>query len=257
MMFAQVLTPAMRARLAYPESVIVDPADLKKLGVGIGGTASINGHLVRVVGTAQGLRALGGVNALTSLQTARLLDPAPGDTGGPTYLVARLRHPTQADQVVAQLRGHDGFGRYQAWTAKRFARRSVLFWLFDTGAGAGVMFLAVIVFAVGAIITSQALMAAVVASVNEYAMLNALGVGKGALRRIVLEQAFWVGAFGLIGACVLTGLLLLLARGESVPVAMTTPVLGACLALIMALVAISALLSMRSVRRADPATLLR
>ena len=33
MMFARVLSPALRARLAYPEAVVVDPADLGKLGV--------------------------------------------------------------------------------------------------------------------------------------------------------------------------------------------------------------------------------
>ncbi|NII11116.1 ABC transporter permease [Oleiagrimonas sp. C23AA] len=257
MMFSQVLTPRLRARLAYPESVIVDPADLEKLGVRVGDTASINGHLVRVVGTAHGLRALGGVNVLTSLETARTLDPSPADTGGPTYLVARLDNPSNAAAVVARLRGHDGFGPYQAWTASQFARRSVLFWLFDTGAGAGVLFLAAIVFAVGAIITSQALMAAVVASINEYATLNALGVGKRSLRGVVLEQAFWVGACGLVGAGILTAVMVSVARSQSVPVVMNAPVMLACLALIMVLVGISGLFAMRSIRRADPATLLR
>ncbi len=257
MMFARVLTPALRARLAYPESVIVDPADLNKLGVQVGDTASVNGHLVRVVGTARGLRALGGADIVTSLQTARMLDPAPSDSGGPTYLVARLRHPAAASSVVADINGHSGFGRYQAWTAPAFARLSVLFWLFNTGAGAGVLFLAVIVFVVGAIITSQALMAAVAASVNEYATLNALGVGKRSLRWVVLEQAFWVGACGVVLASVLAALLIWLAHSNNVPVAMQPLVAAACLGLVMALVAVSGLMAMRSMQRADPATLLR
>ena len=62
------------------------------------------------------------------------------------------------------------------------------------------LFLAGIVFLVGAVITSQALVAAVVGSVREYATLNALGVGVRALRKVVLEQALWVGALGLAGA---------------------------------------------------------
>ncbi|MDA3920462.1 MAG: ABC transporter permease [Salinisphaera sp.] len=257
MMFARVLTPVLRAKLTYPESVIVDPADLTKLGVKVGGTAAINGHLVRVVATAPGLRALGGVDILASLQTARLLDSSAGEAGGPTYLVARLRHPANAGRVVADLNGHTGFGRYHAWTAPQFARRSVLFWLFNTGAGAGVLFLAVVVFAVGAIITSQALVAAVAASVNEYATLNALGVGRRQLRWVVLEQAFWVGACGVILASVLAGLLIWLAQSENVPVAVSVPVLSACLVLVMVLVGISGLMAMRTLRRADPATLLR
>jgi putative ABC transport system permease protein len=257
LMFARALSPRMRARLNTPDAVIVDRADLDKLGVGIGGTASINGHRVRVVGVASGLRALGGVNVVASLNTARRLDPDPADAAHPTYLVARLRDPSHAPQVVKALRGHAGFGPYQAWTAQAFARRSMLFWLFDTGAGAGVLFLAGIVFLVGAVITSQALVAAVVGSVREYATLNALGVGVRALRWVVLEQAFWVGATGLAGAAVLGSLLILLARGEDVPVVLNLPVTLACVALILALAATSGLASMRSLRRADPATLLR
>ncbi len=257
LMFARVLPPALRARLSEPDAVIVDRADLDKLGASVGSSASINGHRVRVVGVASGLRALGGVNVVASLATARRLDPDPSDGGRPTYLVAKLADPTQADQVAVALRNHTGFGPYQAWTSNAFARRSMLFWLFDTGAGAGVLFLAAIVFIVGAVITSQALAAAVVGSIGEYATLNALGVGVRALRWVVLEQAFWVGAIGLIGAALLGAALIAFARAEDVPVVLDGPVTVACIVIIMALAAVSGLASMHSLRRADPATLLR
>jgi putative ABC transport system permease protein len=129
--------------------------------------------------------------------------------------------------------------------------------MLDTGAGAAVLFLAGIVFLVGAVITSQTLVAAVVGSVREYATLNALGVGVGALRKVVLEQAFWVGALGLLGSLVLGGLLFLLARSYSVPVAFSFVAIIACVVLILGLAIVSGLAAMRSLRRADPATLLR
>ena len=50
-------------------------------------------------------------------------------------------------------------------------------WLLERGAGLGVLFLAGVVFVVGAVITSQTLMGAVAGSVREYAALQALGVG--------------------------------------------------------------------------------
>lgn len=257
LMFARVLPPSLRARLKEPDAVIIDRADLGKLGVSVGSSASVNGHRVRVAGVASGLRALGGVNVVASLATARRLDGDPTDAGRPTYLVAQLADPAQADQVAAALRGHNGFGPYQAWTSTAFAHRSMLFWLFDTGAGAGVLFLAAIVFLVGAMITSQALAAAVVGSIREYATLNALGVGVPALRWVVLEQAFWVGAIGLAGAAVLGAILIVFAHSEDVPVVLDGSVTLACVVVIMALAAVSGLLSMNSLRRADPATLLR
>lgn len=256
LMFAKALPAQLRAKLTEPNAVIVDRADLGKLGARIGSIASINGQRVRVVGVTHGLRALGGVNVLASLTTARKLGGASGDVG-PTYLVASLYHPAQARQVAARLRGHTGFGPYQVWTAPAFAHRSVAFWLFDTGAGSGVLFMAGIVFLVGAVITSQTLMAAVVASVREYATLNALGVGVRALRWVVLEQAFWVGAVGLAGAAIMGALLLLGARSEDVPVILNVPVSLICAGLIMALATLSGLAAVRSLRRVDPATLLR
>ncbi|TCV94060.1 putative ABC transport system permease protein [Luteibacter rhizovicinus] len=257
LMFARVLDKDMRARLEEPDAVVVDRADLEKLGVGVGKQAAINGHTVRIVGVSSGLRALGGVNVVTSLETARRLNPDPQDAGRPTYLVAKLDANADTKSVAARLRHATGFGPYDVWAARDFARRTVLYWMLDTGAGAGVLFLAGIVFLVGAVITSQTLVAAVAGSVREYATLNALGVGLPALRRVVLEQAFWVGALGLFGASFVGALLMAIARSRDVPVYLSIPVTLICALLVMALAAVSGLAAMRSLRRADPATLLR
>ncbi|WP_158753703.1 ABC transporter permease [Dyella sp. S184] len=256
LMFSKALPADLRARLAEPDAVVVDRSALDQLGVDIGQTATINGHQVRVVGVSSGLRALGGVNVLCSLDTARQLDEDPADIG-PTYLVAKLHDPSQANAVAVRLRGSKAFGPYTTWSAKDFAQISVRYWLFDTGAGAGVLFLAGIVFLVGAVITSQTLIAAVNGSMREYATLNALGVGVGALRKVVLEQAFWVGALGLLGAGLLGIVLMLLARSQDVPVSLNIRAVLACIILVMGLAAVSGLAAMRSMRRADPATLLR
>jgi len=256
LMFSKALSPALRARLAEPDAIVIDRSAQDQLGVDIGQTATINGQQVRVVGISSGLRALGGVNVLCSLDTARQLDSDVTDVG-PTYLIAKLHDPREADAVAARLRGSQAFGPYTSWSASDFARRSVIYWLFDTGAGAGVLFLAGIVFLVGAVITSQTLIAAVNGSVREYATLNALGVGVNALRKVVLEQAFWVGALGLLGASVFGIVLMMLARSQDVPVVLNVPAALGCIVLVMGLAAVSGLAAMRSLRRADPATLLR
>ena len=257
MMFSEALPAALRQRLMETGAVIVDKADLDSLGVGIGDSAIINGQRVHVVGVTSGLRALGGVNVVSSLDTARILDTAPEDAWMMTYFVAKLRDPSQAVTVANRLNGSTSFGPYSVWTAKDFARQSQMYWMLDTGAGAGVLFLAGIVFLVGAVITSQTLIAAVIGSVREYATLNALGVGVGALRKVVMEQAFWVGAIGLLGSVVLGSLVLWLARSRSVPVQLDPLTAAVCLALGMGLAIVSGLAAMRSLRRADPASLLR
>ncbi len=257
LMFARVLSPALRAALQAPDTVVVDRAELDKLGVAIGSNAYINGEPVRVVGVGSGLRALGGVNVLTSLDTARRLNSDATHPGWPTYLVARLRDPTQADAIATRLSREHGGGPHELWSADAFARQSTLFWLFDTGAGAGVLFLAGVVFLVGAAITSQTLVAAVFGSIREYATLNALGVGMGALRWVVLEQAFWVGAVGLVAASISGLIVISIARLRDIPVVFDAFLWLACMVVVMALAILSGLVALRSLRRADPAELLR
>ena len=257
LLYAQVLPAAVRVRLLEPDSVIVDRADLGTLGVAVGDSASVNGQRVRVVGASRGLRALSGTNIVASLETARRLDAEAADADRPTYLVAQLREPRNAAAVAARLCCQQAFGPYQVWTAADFARRSQLYWLLDTGAGAGVLFLAVVVFVAGAAISSQALMAAVAGSMREYAMLNALGVGLRSLRWVVLEQALWVGIAGLAGAVILGTLLLLIAQSQDVPVVFNVPVSLGCMLAALGVTGVSGLAAVRSLRHAEPAMLLR
>ena len=256
MVFADVLPPSLRASLDEPDGVIVDRADLAKLGLGIGGRAVVNGHRVRIVGVANGLRALGGVNIVASLDTARRLD---NDHGGTevAYYVVRLRDGADADAARARLQPATATKRYEVWTRDAFAHRAVTYWMFETGAGLGVVLLALVVFCVGAIITSQTLMGAVAGSIREYATLHALGVAFGDLRGVVLQQAGWVGAAGLAVGGVLTAIVVVIAKHRDVPVQLDALTVGACAALVMAIALVSGLAAVRALRHADPAMLLR
>ena len=87
--------------------------------------------------------------------------------------------------------------------------------------------------------------------------MNALGVGVNALRKVVMEQAFWVGALGLLGSSVLAGLFFALAAHYNVPVQLSPVAALACLCLSMLLALVSGLAAIRTLRHADPASLLR
>lgn len=257
MMFSRLLPLQRRAQLRAPDAVIVDRSDLDQLGTAVGGHAWINGHRVQVVAALPGLRALGGVNVLASQDTARRLQTGEAANGTP-YFVARLRHPAQAEAAQARLAAlPPGFGPLTVWTADAFARRSQLYWIFDTGAGIAVLFMAAIVCLVGAVLTSQALMAVVASSAREYAMLNALGASLRALSRVVLEQACWIGGIGLVLGTLASALLLWLAARYDVPVSMNWPVALGCAALVLGLAMVSGLFAVRSLQRAEPAMLLR
>jgi putative ABC transport system permease protein len=257
LLFARLLQPWQRLRLREPGAVVVDRADLHQLGVEEGGVAWINNHRVQVVAAVDGLRGLGGVNVLASLATAREIGGVDLSQGS-TYFVARVREGASRKAVKQRLNQPTAsFGPHEAWTAKEFARRSQRYWMFDTGAGAGVLFMALIVCLVGSVVTSQSLKAVVAASSREYAVLNALGVSRAALGRVVVEQACWIGGLGFVLAGAASAVLLSLATAYRVPVALNTSAIVACGVLVAVLSLLSGLGAMRSLLRADPATLLR
>lgn len=255
MMFSHLLSPALRKLLQEPGAVIVDKSEREQLNVGNDGKAWINGQPVHIVATLAGLRGLGGVNVITSLDTARTLQTDGGS--GATYYVAKLHRPADANAVAARLQPDARFGPYAVWTAEAFAKRSQLYWLFDTGAGVAVLFMAVIVLLVGAVITSQSLLGVIASSAREYAMLNALGVSHRSLSRIVIAQSGWIGGAGLIVAALASTLLLVSAATYGVPIHMNMPVATICMALVIILALVSGLFALRGLMRADPTLLLR
>ncbi|CAM3532728.1 FtsX-like permease family protein [Paracidovorax anthurii] len=257
MLFSRLLTEWQRAALRDPGAVIVDRADLGTLGTDVGGTAWINAHPVHVVAVVDGLRGLGGVNVLASLDSAREIAGSEA-AAGHTYVVARTHTPAQAPQVQARLAaGAAGFGPFEVWTSRQFARRSQLYWLLDTGAGVAVLFMVGIVCLVGTVVTSQSLMGVVAGSAREYAVLNALGVSRRALGRLVIEQACWIGGLGLLLGASASAVLLTLASAHGVPVAMTPFTALACASLVGAVSLLSGIFAMRGLMAADPALLLR
>lgn len=257
MAFSKLLPTELRTRLDEPDTVIIDVADVGKLGTGVGDSAEINGKRVKIVGAVRGMRSIGGANILASLATARHVDTSLNTTEYAAYLLVKLRDPERAEAVRDELQPTGAYRPYTLWTADQFASQSESYWLFESGAGAGVMFSTILGLLVGIVITSQTLVAAITSSLREYAALRALGVSIGALRGIVLEQSFWIGVLGLVVTAAGTAAVLGLAYSNHVAVALPAWVMISTAALIMMIAGASGLFALRALTKAEPATLLR
>ena len=256
MVLADALPSDLRMALAEPDAVLVDRADLDKLETAVGALAEINGRQVRIVGVTDGLRALGGVNVIASLATARRLDPSIGSGEGAAYFTARLNDPSQARATVADLRAIGRTRGFEPMTSQAFADRSVRYWLAESGAGVAFVFGSAVAILVAVIVTSQTLAAAVAASLKDYAALRALGFTVGALRAIVLAQTAWIAAAGVVLAGALTAILVFLARLKATPLVLTPVMAIAAIGLVVLVALGSGLWALRRVARADPAALL-
>ena len=266
--FARVLPPQLRALLLEPMTVIIDEADRDKLGVTMPEasgtapvslpTAEIGGKRVKIVAAIKGLRAIGGVNVVSSLSTARTIDgSAAREQQEVSYFLLRLKPGADAATVRSELAPQGPVKVYQVWTAEEFSHRSQWYWLTESGAGAGFAFSTLLGLLVGILITSQTLIAAITASIREYATLRALGVAQGSLRAVVIEQSCWIGLAGLFLTGLFTWLIDAAARHAYVAIKFPHWTLALTAALTLTIAIGSGLLALRALGRADPAALLR
>ncbi|MCV9941268.1 ABC transporter permease [Boseaceae bacterium BT-24-1] len=246
-----------RLLLQEPGTVLVDDADLDKLETGIGRAAEINGRLVRIVGATAGLRSMGGVNVVSSIDTARSLDVNLGGSDDVTYYLVRTTNPRLAQSIRQHLTKSSTVRRFDVWTSEELAARSVRYWLMESGAGVGFLFATAIAILVGTLVTSQTLMAAVAASVTQYATLRALGVPFKALKAIVVEQAGWVGLCGLLIGAAFSLAAAAVARMGGVPFELSVSIVAIASLVVVAVALAAGLLALRRLQHVDPATLLR
>jgi putative ABC transport system permease protein len=253
------LTPEVRDALTEPNSIVIDRAERKRLGVtGVGDYAEINRVRVRIVGETTGLKSLAGPYIFCNRDTARLLlrNMTPKDTT--TYYLLECHDPKDAKAVAADLNAEFGERHdMSAYTSRDFSLRSRMHWLFKTRAGIALGYTALLGLLVGAVVTSQTLYAATAASAKEYAILLAMGIPRRKVTMTVLVQSFWVGLFGVIVAFpIVHGLAELGKLVEmSIPLPWEILVPAGIITMVMAMLA--GLIALRSVRRIEPMNLLR
>lgn len=252
------LTPSMRSRLTVPGSVVVDESGMGQLGLeqGEGELTEVFKQRVRVVGVMRG-GSTGLIPAVyCSLRTARML--LPGVREKPelaNYLLARCHSPEEA-RVVARRMRHQ-FPQMATYTRDEFAWRTGRHWLINTRAGIALGFAALLGFVVGAVITSQTLYAAVVASLKEYAVLRALGIPRWRIAVMVMAQSFWIGVIGVGLALPAAMGVARLVKNWEIEVILSPPLLSLTAGLTILMALVSGLTALRSLKHAEPASLLR
>jgi putative ABC transport system permease protein len=248
------LTPDLRLSLQENGAVVVDESDLKRLGIhGVGDVAEISGHRARVVGLTHGFRSPAGAHVFCSMETARqLTDFRPNQI---SYALGRCRDPEDAPAVVERLRA--SYPGLSAFTAPELSLRSRVYWLTKTKGGEALGYVALVGLLVGALVTAQTLYAATVAQLRQYAVLWALGTPIRRMAALVLAQAFCVGIAGLALAFPVTFALAWAAELLSVVILLPGWLLAATAAVTMAMALGSGFAAMRSLRRIEPAVLLR
>ncbi|MFA6104562.1 MAG: ABC transporter permease [Victivallaceae bacterium] len=241
-------------KLDEPMTVVIDRSFSKNLNLNIGDYTELSNKRVKIVGITDGYKNDRGGFVFASEYTFKQL----ATWTWVQFLMIRIRDPQMADAVAEELNNSTWKNsKLKAWSKNNLFWQSQKWQLLESPNSLTFIFLSILALFIGVAITNQSLRSAILASLKEYAALRALGVSKGALCMVVLEQAFWVGIAGLVLAWVLTIVFSYIAVYYKL--AFNIPlwfVFVSTIALIMVSL-VSGLLSLMVLYKTEPAELLR
>ena len=241
-------------KLDEPMTVVIDRSFSKNLNLNIGDYTELSNKRVKIVGITDGYKNDRGGFVFSSEYTFKQL----ATWTWVQFLMIRIKNPEMADAVAEELNNSTWKNsKLKAWSKDSLFWQSQKWQLLESPNSLTFIFLSILALFIGVAITNQSLRSAILASLKEYAALRALGVSKGALCMVVLEQAFWVGIAGLVLAWILTIVFSYIAVYYKL--AFNIPIWFVCVstvALIMVSL-ISGLLSLMVLYKTEPAELLR
>ena len=229
----------------------IDSTYFSELGIGkLGDRAEINNMEVTVNAVTTGIRSFTTLPyVFTTLATARTLLAASPDQS--SYTLVNVAPGASLETVRAALSSR--LPDAEILTHAEFRKRSLDYWLFETGAGAALIAGAALGIIVGIVIVAQTLYASTKDHLNEFATLRALGASAGYINKVILMQAVLSALIGYLLGMALS-LVVIWASQDSTLLIVMTPGLAAMLfALTVGMCVLAAMCAIFKVIRIDPA----
>lgn len=235
-----------------PDAIAVDRSYLGELGVnGIGDSAQAANGRVKIRALTEGIRSFTqSPYAYTTLNRARQLLGVPEDRS--TFLLVKLAPGADMAKVQTDLASR--LESADVLTKDEFESRSLLQWLFRTGAGLALIGGAILGSLVGTVIVAQTLYSSTKDHIHEFATLRALGSSKSYIHKVILAQAGLSAVIGYVLGMAIALLVLYASRNSSLPLVMTPGLAFWLFALTLFMCSISALSAIVKVTKIDPAT---
>jgi len=237
--------------LRAPDAVAVDDSYFFDLGVDkLGDSAEVNNMRVKVGAVTHGIRSFTTLPyVFAPLERARKLLNASANQS--SYTLVRLEPGADAKKVreALEVRLKDREVLEQA----EFRKRSVDYWMWNTGAGAALVAGAVLGLIVGIVIVAQTLYSSTKDHLNEFATLRALGAPASYVYKVILIQALLSAVIGYGVGIVLSLLVIRASKDSSLAIVMTPGLAVLLFLLTLGMCAIAAVSAIFKVTRIDPA----
>ena len=233
-------------------AVAVDRSYFDRLGVtGVGSTAEIRGHHVRVVAITDGIRSFATTPyVFVDFKSARTYTATPNDRA--SNLLVRINPAADREKVVQAIRAQAGGA--EVLTPDEFRSRSRSFWLFGTGAGAALFAGALLGVIVGTVIVAQTLYSSTKDHLSEFATLRAMGSSNRYIYNVIIYQALLNAVIGFAIAAGLGAAVVQMTAKTALPIVITPWLMAALAVLTVVMCVASAIGAIVRVVRIDPAT---
>ncbi len=238
--------------LAAPAAVAVDRTYFEDLGISANGAvAELNGQTVTVTTLTSGIRSFTTMPyVFTNLARARSYLDAGRDQA--TYTLINLTAGANLETVRSALAAR--LPDAEVLTQQEFRKRSLDYWLFQTGAGSALIAGAILGIIVGIVIVAQTLYASTKDHLNEFATLRALGASGSYIHRVILMQALLSAVIGYALGLALSLLIIWATQDTTLVIVMTPELALGMFCLTIGMCTLAALSAILKVTRIDPAT---
>jgi len=237
--------------LRSPAAVAVDHTYFEDLGITANGAiAEINGNAVTVTTLTHGIRSFTTLPyVFTTLARARsFLDIGREQA---SYTLINIAEGAELETVRKALGAR--LPDAEILTQAEFRKRSLDYWLFQTGAGSALIAGAILGIIVGIVIVAQTLYASTKDHLNEFATLRALGASGSYIHRVILMQALLSAVIGYLLGLTLSLLIIEAARDTTLVVVMTPALAAGLFVLTIGMCTLAAISAILKVTRIDPA----
>lgn len=235
---------------------IVDESAFKRLGNAmVGDYRDVNWKRLEIVGICRGVKSFTTAPMLfVSYEIAQgLIDfIGPDNT---VFVVAKVAPGHDTGAVVTSLRKR--LQGVDVYTGAEFSAMTRMYWAVETGVGFSFFLTILISLIIGMVIVGQTIYNSTMEHIKEFGTLKALGAGNGDIYRIIFSQAFLNSIVGYLISLVLTAISVQFYEAADMVMIMDVRLNLLILFLTFLICFGAAAISMRRIRRIDPAILFR
>jgi putative ABC transport system permease protein len=169
--------------------------------------------------------------------------------------VAKVAPGHSVDAVVKRLK--ERLEGVDVYTKEDFSMKTRLYWTIETGVGFSFLLTIVISFLIGMLIVGQTIYNSTMEHIKEFGTLKALGASNLEIYKIIFSQAFINALAGYVVSLAVTLLSVKLYEAAGMVMVVKGSVNLVVLGLTLLMCLTAAVVSMRKIKRIDPAILFR